>query len=570
MKKIPHVNTEQTRNRILKAIKDLSGLISITLGPGGRTILLDQENRPPLATKDGATVARHFQGSAPLEDMVSKMAIEICERTVRDAGDGTTTAIVLGAALVEEGQKFLAKNPQYSPQRLARELKDIFNSRIKPEILLRSVSIRDLPKEESRKAIEHVALISANGDLEISKSVAEAVEGVGEDGICIAEEGAGTECRVSFDSGFSFNSGLSDLGGSAGPSFVNRSDMGDCVVEGTYVCLYDGEINDIGTILPVMQRVGSEVDCDGRAVKSPLVVFAHRFSDQVLKMMAQNFRRGTLTVVPIKTVRNGQENGPSEFLHDMSCYTGARVFDAQGAPLSEAQLANLGFCETLKFGRNEGVMIGKPDLESIETRIADLKKQMAGMSEFDQEKIRYRIGRLTGGVATIYAGGKTQLEAKERHARVIDAICSVRSALQEGVIPGGGVTLARIGYRLEREEGPVSIFAEALQKPFRQIMENADCKEVAIGGLGFGPFAEGAKEDFQVYDALKREVVGWWWGGIMDPTKVALSALENALSVAQLLMTLGGAIVLENSEGREQVMAMQEGLLKAINEEALG
>jgi chaperonin GroEL len=550
--------------------------VAATLGPGGRPILLEVENRPPLSTKDGVTVARHFQGSGDLEDVVARSAIEICERTVRDAGDGTTTAIVLGAALVEEGQKFLEANPGYSPQLLSRELKNIYNLRIRPAILEKSVSIRDLAKEEAKKAIEHVALISANGDTEIAQAVAEAVEGVGEDGICIAEEGAGAECRVSFEKGFSFNSGLTDLGGSAGPSFVNRNDLGDCMVEGAYVCLYDGEINDIGTIVPLMQRVGSELDSAGRSIKAPLIVFSHRFSDQVLKMMAQNFRRGTLTVVPVITPRNGQANGRSEFLHDVAAYTGGFVFDPQGSPLTESQLPQLGFCETMKLGRSEGVIIGESELERVEGRIADLKKQMQGASEFDCDLIRYRIGRLTGGVSTIFAGGKTQLEAKERHARVTDAICAVRSALMMGVVPGGGSTLALIANHLEKDiyfasknKSPFTIFVNALKQPFVRILENAGIGEVKSLLEQIGPPVNDT-DNFYVYDALKRELVEWWVGGIMDPTRVTLSALENALSVAQLLMTLGGAIVLERTENVEQVKAMQEGLMKAIESEALG
>ncbi len=564
MKRVFH-GTEATKKKILKAIKDLSSIVAVTLGPGGRPILLGMGDRSPSGTKDGVTVARHYEVPDDLENLVAKAAVEICERTVRDAGDGTSTAIILGAALVEAGQKFLEKNPQYSPQLLSRELKNIYNTRIKPEILAHSISIKDLDKNKANMAICHVAMVSSNGDEEIANAVAEAVGGVGEDGLCIAEEGAGTDCRVSFEKGFSFNSGLSDLGGSAGPSFVNRTDLGDCMVEGAYVCLYDGEINDIGTILPVMQRVSSEVDEGGRAIKSPLVVFGHRFSDQVLKMMAQNFRRGVLTVVPVITPRNGQNDGRSGFLHDVAAYTGASVFDAQGAPLTEAHLPQLGFCQTLKLNKNEGVIIGEPDLEPIEKRISELKKQMEGRSEFDQDMIRYRIGRLTGGVATIYAGGKTQIEAKERHARVTDAICAVRSAIQEGVVPGGGALLASIACSMDQEDGPVKIFSESLMAPLNQILVNA---EVTIISIDEHIGHQSNKSKFLVYDAVSRKSVDWWSAGIMDPTKVTISALENALSVAQLLMTLGGAIVEKSDEGTEQVKAIQSGLAKVIEDNA--
>lgn len=557
----------------MKAIQDLSSIVAETLGPGGRPILLKDPEGRVTPTKDGVTVARSHNADGDLEDAVTQAAVEICERTVRDAGDGTTTAIVLGAAFVREGHAFIKANPHYSPQRLARELKNLYQLRVKPEIEKMTVSIRDLDKEKAKLAIRHVALISANGDHEIANAVAEAVEGVGEDGIVIAEEGAGTECRVSFEPGFAFNSGLSDLGGSAGPAFINRTDLGDCTVEGAYVVLYDGEINDISTVLPILQRVGSEVDSEGRAIKSPVIFFAHRYSDQVLKMMAQNFRRGTLTVVPIVTPRNGQNDGRSGFLHDVAAYTGGKVFDAQGAPLTEAHLPQLGVCQTLKLGRSEGVMIGDADLELIEKRIAELKLQMATRSEFDGDMIRYRIGRLTGGVSTVYAGGKTQFEAKERHARVTDAICAVRSALQHGVVPGGGALLATIAKGFKMDAGPIQVFHFALCEPFNQIMANAGVDSINFDeDIGNHPKYENKETDnrkagFYVYDAVARDSVEWWEAGIMDPTKVTIAAVENALSVAQLLMTLGGAIVPRSSESQDQVKQIQQGLMKAMEGE---
>lgn len=539
----------------------------MTLGPGGRPILLEIENRSPISTKDGVTVARHFEHRGDLENIVAKAAIEICERTVRDAGDGTTTAIVLGAALVEAGQNWLVKNPTYSPQRLARELKHLFIHQIKPEIEKLSRSIRDLPIHLATEAVIHVGFISANGDLEIAHAVAEAVESVGQDGLVIAEEGAGNECRVEYQEGFSFSSGLSDLGGAASAAFVNRQDYGDCVIEGGYVVFYDGEIHDVNVVAPILERVASELAPDGTAIRSPIIICAHRFSDQVLKMLAQNFRRGVLMAVPVRTARNGHPAGPVQFLHDLAAYCGGTVFDPQGLPLPQAHLSQLGFAASFKYSRTEGVIIGAPDQSRVEARIEDLKTQMETANEFDQDLLRFRIGRLTGGVATIYAGGKTQLEAKERHARVTDAICAVRSALQKGVVPGGGATFAVIAKDLSGD-GPEQIFAEALVRPFYQILEN-----VGVEGKSQPHFDLGVWEKdgpFMVIDAVKAEYVDWWKAGIMDPTKVTLAALENALSVSQLLMTLGGAIVIQKTEGGEQVKAMQEGLLKAMQEETMG
>lgn len=547
------------RSRVYAGINKLASLVAATLGPGGRTVLIERPDQPPLATKDGVTVARHFSASGDIERIVADSAKEVCERTVRSAGDGTTTAIVLANALTKAGVEWLEAHPQYSPQRLCRELNDIYQAKIKPEILRLSRPIKSLSLEEAKEAARHVALISANHDEEIAKAVAEAVEYVGEDGMIVAEEGAGAETRVEHQDGFSFNSGLSDLGGPAAASFINRQDYGDCVVDGAYVCLYDGDINDPGTIAPLLQRVASELGDDGRPVRHPIVVFAHHFSDGVLKMFSQNFRRGVLTVVPVKTPRNGQANGRSQFLFDLRAYVGGTVFDPQGRSVVEAHISQLGFAEKVKLMRSDGLILGEPIQEDVEQRIADLKKQMEGASEFDCDLLRYRIGRLTGGVAQVFAGGATALESRERHARVVDAISAVRSAMDSGVVPGGGCTLAWISHLFADTTGPEQIYWKSLGVPFTQILENAGVtnKNVPFGQIGDG---------FMVYDALKQKSVEWWSAGILDPAKVTITALENALSVSKQLMTLGGIICQEQTEGAEQVKAIQAGLQKAIEE----
>lgn len=560
---------KENETRVLNAITDLAGIVGATLGPGGRPILIERENAPPLSTKDGVTVARAYRASGTIERVVSDAAKEVCERTVRLAGDGTTTAVVLASDIVESGQLFLDKHPEYSPQRVSRELKQIYQEKIKPQIISFSRPLSGLSEEESEKAIRHVALVSANHDEEIADAVAKAVSSVGEDGMVTAEEGAGAETRVEYSEGFSFMSGLHDLGPAAGPSFVNRQDFGDCRIDtGAYVALYDGEINDIGTIAPLMEKVAMLTDENGHHIKAAMVVFAHRFSDFVLKTFAQNFRRGTLTIVPVITPRNGQAVGRSQFLHDLAAYCDGHVFDAQGTTLNEAVPSMLGTIDSIKIGRSEGVILGEPVLERVDQRIEELKAQMSdpATSEFDREMIRYRIGRMTGGVATIYAGGASALEAKERHARVVDAISAVRSAIQQGVVPGGGATLAKISYSMNN--GVESILGEAILAPFYRILENVGLQVTDIREIlpKIGPNESGK---FMVYDALSQELVDWWEAGILDPARVTLSALENALSVAQLLMTLGGVIGTEFTDEEHRIKMMQDGILKRVEEEAL-
>jgi len=562
-----YLESEETKRRVQNAISNLADIVGKTLGPGGRAVLLDQgDEKPPLATKDGVTVSRFHRPVGDIERIVTDAAREVCERTNQSCGDGTTTAIILADALVTAGHDWLDQQPNiYSTQKLSRELRKAFNEKVKPEILSAARPIKDLPIKEAKEVIKYVALVSPNHDEEIADAVAEAVGYVGEDGMVHAEEGTGHETEVKKEDGFPFNSGLLDLGGGASAAFVNRQNYGDCFVEGSYVVLYDGDINDVNTIAPLMQKVASEIDERGNKIKQPLVVFAHSFSDQVLKMMAQNFKRGTLTIVPVVTKSTGQHQGRSAFLHDVAAYVGSIVFDAQGNPLQGAHIPMLGFIESLKLSRSEGILLGSPEQQSIEKRINELKMQQQGVSEFDKDLIRYRIGRLTGGVATIYAGGKTALEARERHSRVVDAISSVRSAMELGVVPGGGALLAKIGESFEKEPlGPIKIFSEALQEPISQILENAGITEQEWSGkLGYGV---GDKSNFMVYDALDRKIVEWWSGGIMDPAKVTIAAVENALSVATLLMTLGGVIVENRSETEQQVKTMQEGLMQAVNE----
>jgi chaperonin GroEL len=562
MKAITYLDSPGFRKDVLSGIQSLSNLVQVTLGPGGRAILLDQENGPVLATKDGVTVAKHFAAHGPVQRMVAQAAVEASERTVRSVGDGTTTSLVLASAIVEAGQEYLQRNPGASPQQLARDLKDAFNDEIVPLIDSLSKPIRDLPLDEAEKAIWHVAMVSANFDKSIANAVTEAVNLVGQDGMVFVEEGAGgLETTVKHTKGFPFSTGLSDLGGSASTSFVNRKAFGDCVLNGAYVALYDGEINDIETVTPLLRAVASEMDEHGRPAPRPLVLIAHGFGDVVLKVFAQNFRQQTLTIVPVTTPRNGQANGRQGFLFDMLAYTAGNVFDPQGNPLANAMPSTVGFVEEARIGVSESVFITEPEEGDVRSRIEELRAQMDGASEFDCDKLRYRIGRLTGGVATVFAGGSTALEAKERRDRVVDAVSSVRTALESGVVPGGGTTLLHISRKLSKERPENQIFAQALARPFSQILMNAGIASNNEEALYIGnQVGEIKTEDigtFLVYDALKREPVEFWSSGIFDPTKVTKNALQNALSVAQLLMTCGGAIARQASEGEEQVMAMQ-------------
>ena len=554
MNKMIRFDSKEMRKDVFNAISDMAKMVGATLGPAGRPILIEREGKPPIVTKDGVTVSEHYQVGG-LAGIVTNAAKEVCERSAKQTGDGTSTAIVLASAMVEAGQEYLAANPKVSPQFFSRELWATYENEIKPRLLKMTRPISGLPEDESKQAIRHVALVSANHDESIADAVVEATSLVGEDGIIAIEEGAGATIRVEHKEGFPISSGLHKLGGAAGLSFVNRQAQGDCVLDASYVCLYDGEINDVTVIVPLLEKVAVDPE------KSPMVIVAHAFSDQVLKAFAQNFRRGTLIVVPLITPRNGQEYGRSEILHDLASYVGGKVLDSQGSPLPLADIADLGFVDSVKITDQDAIFLGESEIDLVEKRIKDLKERMENMSEFDCGKIKFRIGRLTGGVATIYSGGATALEAQERRDRGVDAVSAVRCALDMGVIAGGGAPLYTIAQELESlGTGSAKVLAKALRTPIYLILENA-------GMLELDTLDVGEKDGkFMVYDAAKHIYREYWESGILDPVKVTLSSVENALSVAQLLITLGGVIGEDNSESVSQVREMQKGLAKIMEE----
>jgi len=571
MKAVSYLDSADFRKDVLDSLNEVASLTAQTLGPGGKTILLEQDNGQHLITKDGVTVAKHFAknkaANHPVGNLVVDAAVEASDRTGRSCGDGTTSSLVLANAIVRAGQDWIEKNPGYSRQRLARELKDTFHKFIVPEIEKLSRPIKNLSSEDAERAIRHVANVSANFDENIADAVTEASLKAGENGFVIVEEGAGSkDTTVVYQSGFPVNSGLADLGGAASAAFVNRKSYGDAVLTGAYVALYDGDINEIETIAPLLERVASE-QSDGVSMRHPLVIVAHGFGDMVLRILAENFRKGILTVVPLVTPRNGQSLGRQGFLHDLSAFTGGQVFEPTANPLQSATPSNIGFSDEVKVAHSNTVFITDAIEELVEKRMEELKTQMENSSEWDKDRLRYRVGALTGGVATIFAGGATAIEAKERRDRVIDAVSAVRSAMELGVVPGGGSTLLHISRQLPQVSFN-SIFEAALKRPFTQILMNAGVanneQEALFVGNTVGMTKEG---DFLVYDALKNQTVEFWQSGIFDGAKTVIQALQNALSVAQILMTTGGAIALSVSQEEQSIKTMQKGILQAMNGE---
>jgi chaperonin GroEL len=538
--KVNHHYTPKFREDVAKAIKGLSDMVGDTLGPGGGTVLLKREGQAPMATKDGVTVAQKYATNGGIDELVVDASREVCERSAKTAGDGTTTAIVIASALVQAGHE-----SNTNPQAFSREIKAAYEKKVKPYLENLAKPIRGLPEKKAMDAVYKVAFVSANGDDGIARNVAEATRAVGEDGVIEVEEGAGNDIRWVRRDGFGVGVGLNNLGGSAGPAFVNRQDKNDCAMSNVLVALYDGDVNDIQVILPLLEKVVKEKN------HPSLLIFAHQYSDTVLKHLAHNLRKGVLNVLPMKTPRGGA--GPVEALRDIAAYTGGKVYDPQAHPIQDATIDSVGFVDEVRTDQHETRLIGEPLAATLDARITELKSRLEGANDFDAGLIRYRIGRLTSGVATLYAGGTTAFEAQERRDRAVDAVSAVRCALEAGVVPGGGCALLMASATLDNT-GAEYALKQALSEPFQRILKNAGIKKnPLVGG-----------EPFKVYDAIKRKRVEWWRGGIMDPLKVTMGAAENAISVAQMLLSLRGAVGEKLDAGEQQVRAMQEGMSKMI------
>jgi chaperonin GroEL len=468
----------------------------------------------------------------------------VCERSAKNAGDGTTTAIVLAGALVKAGQTAGA-----SPQAFSREIKKAYVEKVKPVLESLAKPIRGLPEKEAFEAVRKVALVSANHDHGIAQVVAEAARAVGEDGVIEVEEGAGSDVRWVAREGYAVSGGLQSLGGSAGPSFVNRQATNDCALDNVFVILYDGELSKFNDLLPFLELIVSAEN------KPSALIFAHQFGDEVLKTLAQNFRRGSVNAIPMKTPRGG--HGQSEVLRDLAAYVGGKVFDSQGLQLKDATLETAGFVQSVRIDQNETRLIGKPLVKTLDARITELKARLAdSKTEFDQGLLRFRIGRMTSGVATVYAGGATALEAMERRDRAVDAVSAVRCALDGGVVPGGGCALLHASAALENHGAEFSL-KQALSAPFYRILKNAEVAKEPI-------VAWDDEQRFLVYDALDCKLVEWWESGIMDPLKVVTGAVENAISVAHILLTLRGAVSEILGVEENQMKALQSGLQKVM------
>lgn len=548
-------DSREITNLVRKTIKDMATVVGATLGPGGKPVLIERDGLSPLVTKDGVTVAKHLGVAEAEANVIIESAKEICLNTAKEAGDGTTTAIVLANSLTDHGLTFLSANPKYNPQKFARELQQAYDNVIVPFLKQNAKPVK------TREELVNVAKISANGDSAVAEAAVEAVMAAGEDGHVLIEEAQGNQLKVETMDGFIVTSGLRDIG-SIGRVFVNDKVNQQVKMDNGLTFLYDGTLNDL-KVPSAIQSVIEGSDYYGL----PIIVFAHGFSDVVLDAFAKT-TKGGYNVIPVKTPMSGLANSRSMFLLDMAAYSGATVYDPGVIDrfIEEDETQGFGTFDNAKVGMYETVISAIPDTEALDARVAELKHMREiAPNDFDKMHIKAAIGKLTGGVSTIWVGGGSELEAREKKARVEDAVEAVKSAISEGIIPGGcGVhlVLADMLARNPNKKESWTVMIKALHGPFQHLLSNCGedidelwpALEEHIIGRDTPPE--------MIFDADSHTVVNAIEYGIIEPAKVCRVSLGNALSVASLLITLGGIVVVPRDAGLENQLALSQQAFK--------
>ena len=515
--------SEDARKSLVSGVEQIAKAVMTTLGPKGRTVLLDKKYGAPMITKDGVTVAREVELEDPFENMGAQLVKEVASKTNDVAGDGTTTATVLAWAITKEGMKSVSAG--VNPMGIRRGIDKAVSDAI-TEIKTNAKAVSE--KEE----IAQVASISANNDRVIGEEIASAMEKVGMDGVITVEESKNIETTTDFVEGMQFDRGYISA------YFANNRETMTALLDDPYILIYDKKISSMKELLPVLEKVVQ--------TSKPLLIIAEDVDGEALTTLVVNSLRGTLNVCAIKAPGFGDRR--KAMLEDIAILTGGQVISEElGMKLENAELSQLGRAKSVKVEKeNTTIINGLGKAEDIKDRIGQIKKQIADTtSDYDREKLQERLAKLAGGVAVINVGAPTEVELKERKHRVEDAVNATRAAIEEGVIPGGGVALAQAAKKMEsydlstltdEEQIGYKIVRRALEEPMRQIAENAG-EDGAI-------IADKCKNSEQGvgYDANGNKWVNMVSAGIIDPVKVTRSALQNAASIAALILTSECAI----------------------------
>ena len=507
---------ENARNQIKGGVDALADAVKVTLGPKGRNVVLDKKFGAPTITKDGVTVAKEIELEDPYENMGAQMVKEVASKTSDVAGDGTTTATILAQAIYREGLKNVAagRNPMALKRGVEKAVEAVVNR-------LQSVSRETAEKTE----IAQVAAISANNDGEIGNLIADAMEKVGKDGVITVEEAKSLETTLDVVEGMQFDRGY------LSPYFVTDPDRMETVLEDVYILIHEKKISALKDLVPMLERVAQQ----GR----PFLIIAEDVEGEALATIVVNKIRGTIRGAAVKAPGYGDRR--TAMLEDLAVLTNGRVISEDlGIKLENVNINDLGQAKRVVIDKdNTTVIEGAGSTEAIQGRINQIRRQVDDTtSDYDREKLQERLAKLAGGVAVINVGAATEVEMKEKKARVEDAMHATRAAVEEGIVAGGGVALVRAASALddvnlddETEQVGVDIVHRALEEPLRQIAHNAGQEDSVI-------LAKVRDEAESVgYDALKDEFNDMFSAGVIDPTKVVRVALQNASSIAGLMIT---------------------------------
>jgi chaperonin GroEL len=504
------------RAKLKRGIDQLADAVAITLGPKGRNVVIDKKFGSPTVTKDGVTVAKEIELSDPIENLGAQMVKEVATKTSDLAGDGTTTATVLAQAIFREGLKNVTAGA--NPMELKRGIDRAVEAVVEQ---LRTISVPSAGKKE----IAQVGTISANNDKEIGNLIAEAMGKVGKDGVITVEEAKGLETTLETVDGTQFDRGY------LSPYFVTNPEKMEAVLDDPYILIHDKKVSSMKELLPLLEQVAQ----NGR----PMLLIAEDVEGEALATLVVNKLRGTLKVVAVKAPGFGDRR--KEMLRDVAVLTGGQLISEElGLKLENVTLESLGRAKRVVIDKdNTTIVDGKGKPEDVQGRIAELRSAVEkSTSDYDREKLQERLAKLAGGVAIINVGAATETEMKEKKARVEDALHATRAAVEEGIVPGGGVALLRAQSALDRIKGTedektgAEIIRRALEEPIRLIAENAGAEGSIVVGR-----VKDSKDKNLGYNAATDTYEDLVKAGVIDPTKVTRTALQNAASIAGLLLT---------------------------------
>jgi chaperonin GroEL len=507
----------EARNKMKKGVDILANAVKVTLGPKGRNVVLEKKFGAPSITKDGVTVAKEIELEDPIENMGAQMVKEVASKTADIAGDGTTTATVLAQSIISEGLKNVAAGA--NPMDLKRGIDKAV------EKVVASLNAQSQTIGNDKNKIEQVASISANNDNNIGKLIAQAFGKVGKEGVITVEEAKGTDTTVEVVEGMQFDRGYLSA------YFVTNSEKMEAELQNPYILIYDKKISAMKDILHILEKVAQS----GR----PLMIIAEDLEGEALATLVVNKLRGTIKVAAVKAPGFGDRR--KEMLQDIAILTkGIVISEEQGYKLEGADLSYLGSAASVTIDKDNTTIVGgKGKKEDITARVNQIKAQIeTTTSDYDKEKLQERLAKLSGGVAVLYIGAATEMEMKEKKDRVDDALHATRAAVEEGIVPGGGIAYIRAIESLEKLKGAnedettgIAIVKRALEEPIRQIVINSGIE----GSIVVQKVKEG-KADFG-YNARTDQYENLLKAGVIDPTKVTRIALENAASIAGMLLT---------------------------------